>query len=133
MQEIIRVTLTLIYKDLRYLERRGFMSDVLYVDDNTFEAEVMNSKIPVLVDFSAVWCGPCQRQLPILEKFAREYLNKIKVIKIDVDESPMITAKLAIRGVPSLVLFNLGERLETKVGLTSPSDLADLIRAKIGI
>jgi thioredoxin 1 len=95
------------------------MSDVIHIDDNNFESEVLESKVPVLVDFSAVWCGPCVRQLPIIEKFATENLNSIKVCKVDIDESPSITSKFGIKSVPSILLFNNGEKLDTKVGVTS--------------
>jgi thioredoxin 1 len=103
------------------------MSDVLHVDDSNFEAEVVNAKSPVLVDFSATWCGPCQRQLPILEKFASANLDKVKVVKIDIDDSPKTAGKLGIRSVPSIVLFNQGEKIDMKVGLSSLGDLNTLV------
>ncbi len=108
------------------------MSDVVYVDDSNFETEVLKSDVPVLVDFSAVWCGPCQRQLPVVEKFASENLNKVKVCKVDIDESPITTAKLNIKGVPSLLFFNHGERVETRVGLTTLAALNNLALEKFG-
>jgi thioredoxin 1 len=108
------------------------MSDLQYVDDSNFETEVLKSKVPVLVDFSATWCGPCQRQLPILEKFALANANKIKVVKVDIDEAPQITSKLGIRGVPSMVLFNQGERVDMRVGLTSLADLDHFVTTKVG-
>ena len=108
------------------------MSDVVYVDDASFETEVLNSKVPVLVDFSATWCGPCQRQLPILEKFATANSSKIKVAKVDVDEAPQIAAKLGIKSVPSMVLFNQGQRVDTRVGLTTLADLDHFVLAKVG-
>lgn len=103
------------------------MSDVVYVDDNNFEVEVLQSKVPVLVDFSAVWCGPCQRQLPIIEKFATENLNQVKVCKVDIDESPGITAKFGIRSVPSLLLFKQGQKVDMKVGLTTSAMLSSFL------
>lgn len=108
------------------------MSDLPYVDDSNFETEVIKSSVPVLVDFSATWCGPCQRQVPILQKFAEENFNKIKVVKVDIDESPEITSKLGIRSVPSMVLFNQGQKLDMKVGLMSLSALSSFITTKIG-
>jgi thioredoxin 1 len=108
------------------------MSDVITVDDNNFEVEVLESKLPVLVDFSADWCGPCKRQLPVMESFATANLGKVKVCKVDVDEAPGIAEKLKIRGVPSIILFNHGERLDMKVGLTTASALNNLLLEKIG-
>ena len=108
------------------------MSDLPYVDDSNFETEVLKSSVPVLVDFSATWCGPCQRQLPILQKFADANANTIKVVKVDIDEAPEITSKLGIRGVPSMVLFNQGQKVDMKVGLTSLADLNNFVTTKVG-
>lgn len=107
------------------------MSEVKYVDDSNFESEVINSKVPVLVDFSATWCGPCQRQLPLLEKFATENFEKVKVVKIDIDDAPAITAKFGVRGVPTLMLFNAGSSLGSKVGLTSLAEMNNFVMTKI--
>ncbi len=108
------------------------MSDVINVDDSNFEKEVLKAEIPVLVDFSAAWCGPCQRQHPILEKFATEHQDKVKVVIVDIDDAPDVTSKLGVRRVPSLILFNGGVRIETKVGLTSLGELNSLLTTKIG-
>lgn len=105
---------------------------VVQVDDNNFESEVLQSKLPVLVDFSAVWCGPCQRQLPIIEKFASDNPNRVKVCKIDIDDAPNVTSKLGIRSVPSLILFNDGKRVDMKVGLTSLAALDAFLLEKVG-
>lgn len=109
------------------------MSDVLYVDDSNFETEVLQSNQPVLVDFSAVWCGPCQRQLPILEKFASENKSRVKVVKMDVDEAPETVAKFSVKGVPSLLLFNNGKKVDMKVGLTTSAALDNFLLEKIGV
>src|SRR5271169_3356057 len=108
------------------------MSDVIYVDDKNFELEVLQSDIPVLVDFSATWCGPCKRQLPILEKYASDNLGKVKVCKLDIDDAPMITAKLGIRSVPTMMLFNTGTSLGTKIGLTSLAEVSNFVMTKTG-
>lgn len=103
------------------------MTEIVHVDDSNFESEVLASELPVLVDFSATWCGPCQRQLPILEKFAAENQSKVKVVKVDIDDAPVATAKLGIRGVPSLILFKGGKPVGTKVGLTSLAEMNTLL------
>lgn len=108
------------------------MSDVKYVDDSNFDSEVLKSDVPVLVDFSATWCGPCQRQLPLLEKFATDNLTKIKVVKVDIDDAPGIAAKLGVKGVPTLMLFNGGTSVGTKVGLTSLAEMNSFFMTKIG-
>lgn len=107
------------------------MSDVVHVDDNNFESEVLNSDKPVLVDFGAVWCGPCQRQLPIIEKFASQN-DAVKVCKVDVDEAPVLSAKFGIRSVPSLVLFNKGSKVDSKVGIQSLANLEHFVLEKVG-
>lgn len=99
------------------------MSNIIDVDDNNFESEVLKSDVPVLVDFGASWCGPCQRQLPIIENFANNNVGSVKVCKIDIDDAPAITAKFIIRSVPSLVLFNNGQKIGMKVGLTDSNNL----------
>lgn len=108
------------------------MSDVVYVDDNNFESEVLKSNKPVLVDFSAAWCGPCQRQLPIIEKFASDNLTRAKVCKIDVDEAPAVVAKYGIRSVPTILLFNKGEKIDSKVGLVGLAVLSNFLLEKVG-
>lgn len=107
------------------------MSDLIHVDDSNFEAEVLKSELPVLVDFSATWCGPCQRQLPLVEKFAAENLGKVKVCKLDIDEAPAIAAKLGIKGVPTLMLFNGGNSLGHKVGMISLADMNSFVLTKL--
>jgi len=108
------------------------MSEIVIVDDNNFEAEVLQSRLPVLVDFSAVWCGPCQRQLPIIEKFAADNKKRVKVCKVDVDDAPNIAAQLGIKSVPSMVLFHWGKNVGSKVGLTSLAALDNFLLEKVG-
>jgi len=89
---------------------------VLTITDDTFETEVIQSPIPVLLDFSAVWCVPCRMIAPVVDQLAVEYKDKLKVGKMDVDESPKTPAKFGIRGIPTLLLFKGGELKETLVG-----------------
>lgn len=107
------------------------MSDVKIVDDNNFDTEVLNDPGIVLVDFSATWCGPCQRQHPILEKFAAENFGKIKVVTVDIDDAPIAVGKLGIRSVPSLLVFDAGKQTSMKVGLTTIAELNNLLFVKL--
>ena len=108
------------------------MSDVVHVDDDNFETEVLQSEIPVLVDFSASWCGPCQRLSPIVEKFATDNLGKVKVVKVDIDDASVTASDLKIRGVPTLMVFKGGASLGHKVGLISLAEMTNFVMTKIG-
>jgi thioredoxin 1 len=79
------------------------------VTDNTFEAEVLKSAEPVLVDFHATWCGPCKAMAPALDQVATELAGKVKVVKVDVDENPKVTGEYGIRAMPTLLLFKDGK------------------------
>ena len=102
------------------------MENIKAVDDKNFETEVLNSELPVLVDFSAEWCGPCTRQLPIIEKFAQENKDKIKVVSVDIEEASTIASKFGIKSIPSLLYFVDGKNVGMRVGLTSLSELNKL-------
>ena len=108
------------------------MSDVVHVDDNNFETEVLKSEVPVLVDFSASWCGPCQRLSPIVEKFATDNVGKIKVVKVDIDDASAIASEHKVRGVPTLMVFNAGKSLGHKVGLISLAEMSNFVMTKLG-
>jgi thioredoxin 1 len=89
---------------------------VMTVDKNNFEKEVLNSDIPVLVDFWAVWCGPCRMVAPVVEQLADQYVGKIKFVKLNVDENPEIAARYNIMSIPSIYLFKNGEHVDGLVG-----------------
>lgn len=108
------------------------MSKIVSADDDNFETEVLQSNIPVLVDFSAAWCGPCVRQTPILEKYAADNLDKVKVVKIDIDDAPQVAAKFGIRSIPTLMVFNGGKSLGYKAGLSSLAEVDNLVLTKMG-
>jgi len=89
---------------------------VVQVTDATFDAEVLKSSIPVLVDFWAAWCGPCKMVAPVVEEVAKQYEGKVKVAKVDVDANQRIASQLAIRSIPSLYIFKGGKVVEAIVG-----------------
>ena len=108
------------------------MSDnILNVTDSTFEQEVLSSDIPVLLDYWAEWCGPCKMIAPILSDIADEYLGKIKVAKLNIDENPSTPAKFGVRGIPTLMIFKSGSIEATKVGAMSKSQLSAFIDSTI--
>ena len=102
-------------------------ANLVHLNDLNWEDEVMKSDVPVLVDFSAVWCGPCKQLSPIIQKMSDELVGKVKVGKIDIDESPATSAKYGIRGVPTVMVFVGGERKSQHVGLTNKENLLKLI------
>jgi thioredoxin 1 len=103
--------------------------NLVHLNDLNWEDEVMKSTVPVLVDFSAVWCGPCKVLSPIIEKLSDELAGKIKVGKLDIDDSPDTSRKYGIRGVPTVMVFVGGERKAQHVGLTSRENLLKLLPA----
>jgi len=108
------------------------MSDaVVYSSDASFEADVINSELPVLVDFWAEWCGPCKMIAPVLDAIAEEYEGKLKVVKVDVDANNESPAKYGVRGIPTLILFKGGNAEATKVGALSKTQLLEFIDANI--
>jgi thioredoxin 1 len=100
---------------------------VVHVTESNFEEEVVNSNVPVLVDFWAEWCGPCKMIAPILDEIAKEYGEKLKICKIDVDSNPEIAPKFGIRGIPTLIMFKDGNAESTKVGAVSKSQLVEFV------
>lgn len=101
------------------------------VTDNNFEAEVLKSAKPVLVDFFATWCGPCRQMLPIVTELATEMADKIKIVKMDVDESPKTPGDYAIQSIPTMILFKDGKVLDQITGALPKSELVKWINSKI--
>lgn len=102
-------------------------ANVLEINDGNFETEVLSSEVPFLLDFSAVWCGPCKVLAPVVEKLASEYQGKVKVGKLDIDESPGVASKFGIRGVPTVVVFRGGKESGRHVGVTNKETLLKLV------
>jgi thioredoxin 1 len=99
------------------------MGNVLELNDSTFEAEVVNSSIPVLVDFWATWCGPCRKLGPVVDEIAEAYEGKVKFVKVNVEESLETAKKYSISGLPSLLVFKNGEAVERMAGLMPKSTI----------
>ncbi len=96
---------------------------VIHTSDDSFEADVINSEVPVLLDFWAEWCAPCKMIAPILIEIADEYEGRLKIAKLNIDENPSIPPKFGIRGIPTLILFKNGTVEGQKVGALSKSQL----------
>ncbi|MGB3621035.1 thioredoxin TrxA [Ketobacter sp. MCCC 1A13808] len=107
------------------------MSKLVNVTDSNFEAEVLQSENPVLVDYWAEWCGPCKMIAPILEEISGEYDGKLTIAKLNIDENPETPPKYGIRGIPTLMLFKNGNVEATKVGALSKSQLTAFLDSNI--
>jgi thioredoxin 1 len=102
-------------------------SSLIQVNDKNFASEVLNSTLPVLVDFWATWCGPCRSISPIVEELAKEFTGKVKVTKLNVDESPATPSQYGVRGIPTLILFKGGKILDQIVGAVPKARLKSMI------
>ena len=101
------------------------------VTDATFDAEVKNSSIPVVVDFWAEWCGPCKQIGPALEELSTQFEGKIKIVKVNVDENPNSPAQMGVRGIPALFMFKDGEVVSNKIGAAPKAALQSWIEEVI--
>lgn len=101
------------------------------VNDANFEAVVLQSQIPVLVDFWAPWCGPCRAIGPVMDELSTEYEGRLLVVKLNVDESPVTPGKYGIRAIPTLILFKDGEVVEQVTGAVSKASITTLIEQKV--
>ena len=107
-------------------------TDLVILQDATFDQEVLKSDIPVLVDFWAVWCGPCKAIAPTVEELAKQYKGKVKVAKMDVDEHQQVPQQYGIRSIPTLLLFKGGRVVDTIVGAVPRSKLEESLKKAIG-
>ena len=103
------------------------MSQVLEANDANFDSEVMKSDQPVLVDFSAAWCGPCKKLEPIVDEIAGDFDGRLKVVKVDVDSSPSTAARFGVMSVPTLLLVSEGAVKDQMIGLMSKQALTDRV------
>jgi thioredoxin 1 len=101
------------------------------VTDSTFDAEVRNSDVPVVVDFWAEWCGPCKMIGPALEELSAEYAGRVKIVKVNVDENPSSPAQMGVRGIPALFLFKNGQVVSNKIGAAPKAALKSWIDSAV--
>lgn len=99
-------------------------NSIKHVTDSSFENDVLNADLPVLVDYWAPWCGPCKMIAPLLDEAAETYQGRVIIAKVNVDDNPEASAKFGVRGIPTLMLFKDGKVTETKVGVLSKSQLS---------
>lgn len=107
------------------------MSNIIKLNDANFEQEVLNSDLPVLVDFWAQWCGPCKMIAVILEEVVNDYKDKLKIVKLDVEENNIITSKFNITNIPTLKIFKNGKEVATQVGNNGKTKLLEFINNNI--
>ncbi|MBF2048931.1 MAG: thioredoxin [Leptolyngbya sp. IPPAS B-1204] len=101
------------------------------VTDETFEQEVIESSVPVLVDFWAPWCGPCRMVAPVVDEIAEQYAGKVKVVKVNTDDNPSVASKYGIRSIPTLMIFKGGQRVDMVVGAVPKTTLASTLEKYI--
>ncbi len=107
------------------------MENVISINDSNFESEVVNSSIPVVVDFWATWCGPCRKLSPVVDEIAQAYEGKVKFVKVNVEESIETAKKYSISGLPSLLIFKNGEAVERMTGLMPKSTIISNVEKHI--
>jgi thioredoxin 1 len=107
-------------------------NNTLNFTDNAFDQEVLNSDVPVLVDFWAPWCGPCRAMAPTIDAVAEEYAGKLKVGKLNTDDNPGTAARYQIRGIPTLLLFKGGKVVDQRVGALPKPEVKKMLDAQLG-
>ena len=97
------------------------------VTDSTFKSEVLESEVPVLVDFWAPWCGPCRMVAPVVDEISEQYEGKVKVVKVNTDDNPSVASQYGIRSIPTLMIFKDGQRVDMVVGAVPKTTLANTL------
>ncbi|QQG36275.1 MAG: thioredoxin [Micavibrio aeruginosavorus] len=106
------------------------MSGSMYINDNEFETQVLKAQGPVVVDFWAEWCGPCKAMSPLVDELASEVGDTVKVVKVNIDESPNAPTKYGVRGIPTFMIFKDGKVVDTKVGSMSKTALTEWVKSR---
>jgi len=104
---------------------------IVHISDESFEEEVLQSERPVLIDYWAEWCGPCKMIAPVLDEIANEYSDRLKVVKLNIDDNPQTPPKYGIRGIPTLMVFKNGQVEATKVGAVSKAQLTAFLDSSL--
>ncbi|MEG4811474.1 thioredoxin [Microcoleus sp. F8-D3] len=107
------------------------MSTAAQVTDSSFKQEVLDSEVPVLVDFWAPWCGPCRMVAPVVDEIAQQYEGQVKVVKVNTDENPQVASQYGIRSIPTLMIFKGGARVDMVVGAVPKTTLANTLEKYI--
>jgi thioredoxin 1 len=102
-------------------------ANVISTDDRGFERAVLQAEVPVLVDFWAPWCGPCHMVAPVVEQLAGEYAGRLRTVKVNVDDSPMVAGRYGIQSIPTLALFHQGKEVRRLIGVRPKAELARAI------
>ncbi len=104
---------------------------IKHISDASFEADVLQSDLPVLVDYWAEWCGPCRSIAPVLDELSEVYKGKLQIVKMNVDENQTVPAQFGIRGIPTLMIFKSGKLVKTQVGALSKGQMTALVEEHV--
>ena len=116
---------------MKYTQGIPGMSAALQVTDSSFKQDVLESDIPVLVDFWAPWCGPCRMVAPVVDEIAQQYEGTVKVVKLNTDENPQVASQYGIRSIPTLMIFKGGQRVDMVVGAVPKTTLSNTLEKYI--